>query len=188
VFRRYASHSVRFSDARSSRYEDLAVGDQVRMLGTRSQDGVGFEAELLVSGAFRTLRGTLLGIDPVRGELRIQGENGKAETVTVTVGPDVRPRRVPPAAGASKGNGERSPQGGLDDVLERWPEVSLAELATGEEVAVLAARSEGASRVTAIKLLAGLPAPAAQGAHGRDGTGADTDDGPDMLGAGDELP
>jgi hypothetical protein len=39
--RRYSSDSIRFSDARASRLEELNTGDQVKARGTRSKDGTG---------------------------------------------------------------------------------------------------------------------------------------------------
>jgi hypothetical protein len=203
VFRRYAPSSVKFSDARPSTFEDLVVGDQVRMLGERSEDGANFQPEQVVSGAFRTLRGPVVSVDAGRGELRVQAASngGKPTTVTVTVGPDVRLHRLPadsplgsPAAGrpASPPEGTRPHRVDLDEMLDRLPRISLAEVRTGEEIAVLGTRSDDVSRLHAMKLVAGLPASVPQAAEGRGGRGgpegAEAGEGPEMLGLGGELP
>ncbi len=183
TYRRYAPHSARFSDARPSRFEELAVGDQVRMLGERGADGRGFAADEIVSGAFRTLRGTVLGVDPVLGEIQVRLRNGEARTVVVVVGPEVRPRRMPAASPP-----ESPGRTGVDDVTERWPETSVAEIAIGEEMAVLASRTENDAKVRAIALVAGLLSPAAP-ERDRGGQERDAEDGgPDMLGSGEDQP
>ena len=199
VYRRYAPHSARFSDAQPSRFEDLAVSDQVRMLGNRSDEGRTFVPEQIVSGAFRTLRGTVLTADPALGEIRVQVRNGEVRTVVVSVGPEVRPRRMPPHSGSGQRGETAGSHGGpaasqdrlgrssVDDVTERWPEISFADIGSGEEVAVLASRTDDGGNVRAIKLVAGLPRPAMQEqGHGQETDGGD--DGPDMLGSGDEQP
>jgi hypothetical protein len=193
VFRRYAPNSVRFSDARPSAFGELGVGDQVRMLGERSEDGGTIVPEQVVSGAFRTLQGAVASVDPGQGELsvRVASDDGPPTTVTVTVGADARLHRLP-AGGGSGGEGAGPPRGNLDEMLDRLPRISLGQLATGDEVAVLGTRSSDVSRLNAIKLVAGLPAPDSQPAenHGeRGGPGGEgTDEGADRLGFGGELP
>ncbi len=183
VFRRYAPNSVKFSDARPSSFEELAVGDQVRMLGDRSADGAGFEPEQIVSGAFRTLRGAVASVDVEQGELGVRTvSGGEPSSVTVRVGPDARLHRLPADA----------PQRvDLDEMLERLPRISLGEVGIGEEIAVLGPKSDDGSRLTAMKLVAGLPAPVSQngdrrGEHGGP-EGTETGEGP-VLGLGGELP
>ncbi len=197
VFRRYAPDSVRFSDARPSSFEELEVGDQVRMLGERSEDGGGFGPEQVVSGAFRTLRGAVLGVSAAMGELTVRASSngGEPATVTVAVGPDVPLHRLPadssrrpPVAGQASGP---PPGSNLDEVLDRAPRITLAEVQAGEEIAVLGTRSEDPSRLRAMKLVAGLPASAARGGEspGRSGPGGGEEgEGSDTLGLGGELP
>jgi hypothetical protein len=94
VFRRYAATSVRFSEARPGAFADLAVGDQLRVLGNRSADGARVTAEQVVSGAFRVVRGVVAEVDAAKGTVSVR-ENGKA-AVTITVSPDTLLRRLPP--------------------------------------------------------------------------------------------
>src|SRR6185295_12013889 len=42
--RRYAPDSIKFSDAKPNKFEELKVGDQVRALGNKSADGTHFTA------------------------------------------------------------------------------------------------------------------------------------------------
>ena len=98
-FRRYAPDSIRFSDARPSRFEDLAVGDQVRALGNRSADGARFTPEEVVSGTFRTLVGTITAVNPQTNEVTVTpvgASAGGAQPFTVRVNADSLVRRIPP--------------------------------------------------------------------------------------------
>src|SRR5262245_58024884 len=59
--RRYSPESIRFSDARACRWEDLRIGDQVRARGTRKDDAH-FLVEELVSGSFRDFAATIVAV------------------------------------------------------------------------------------------------------------------------------
>src|SRR5688572_15667113 len=48
------------------------------------------------------------------------------------------------------------PRGGIDEMLERFPNISVADLKPGEVIAVSSTRTSTPSRITAIKLLAGV--------------------------------
>lgn len=54
------------------------------------------------------------------------------------------------------GGGMRGGQGGIDDMLERFPNISVTDLKAGDMVAVSSSRTANAERITAIKLLAGV--------------------------------
>ena len=94
VFRRYAPGSLRFADARAGTFEDLAVGDQVRVLGAKSPDGARIVAEQLVSGSFRVVRGVLK--QSTDGVLSVQEEGKGAGMVAVTLAEGALVRRLPP--------------------------------------------------------------------------------------------
>lgn len=54
------------------------------------------------------------------------------------------------------GGGMRGGQGGIDDMLERFPNITVADLKPGDVIAVSSTRSTDTTRITAIKLLAGV--------------------------------
>jgi len=68
-FRRYAPDSVRFSDAKPSKFADLQVGDTVRALGEKNDDGARFKAEELIFGSFLTIAATVISVNPASGEV-----------------------------------------------------------------------------------------------------------------------
>ncbi len=71
MLRRYAPNSVKFSDARPRRFEELKVGDMVKVLGTSNEDRSRLTAEELVSGSFRTIAATVVSFDPGRNTVVI---------------------------------------------------------------------------------------------------------------------
>lgn len=163
--RRYAPDSVKFSDARPSRLEEIQVGDQVRALGTRSPDGARYVAEQLVSGSFRNVVGTVEAVSPRDNTLRVK-ELGTRKSWLVVVNPDSNLRRVPPFEAERPGMRPEGPGGAgvalgarprdLQLFLERMPVITLADLKPGDAVAVASTRGADASRMTAITLLAGV--------------------------------
>ena len=57
-----------------------------------------------------------------------------------------------PGGGGSPGG----PRGGIDDMLERFPNITAADLKVGDMIAVSSSKSTNADRITAIKMLAGV--------------------------------
>lgn len=93
-FRRYASDSVRFSDARSSSFKDLQPGDLVRALGNKNAEQTRFDAEAIVSGAFKTVGGTVSAVNPATNEIKIS-QLGTQQPLTILVNPNSLLRRLP---------------------------------------------------------------------------------------------
>ncbi|HUR96463.1 MAG TPA: hypothetical protein VMZ26_00215 [Pyrinomonadaceae bacterium] len=191
---RYAPNSVKFSEAKTSSINEIQAGDMLRALGDRSPDGASFTAEEIVTGAFRTVAGTVKTVDVVKNEVVITDAQSKKD-ITVELGSASVLKRFPPemaqrmagaqggpggpgrpgggpagagaparpqANGASPSGGPggpgRGPGGGrgIDDMLERFPNITAAELKTGEVIAVSSTKNNTPDRITAIKLLAGV--------------------------------
>ena len=195
--RRYAPESIKFGDAKMSTFSELQVGDQLRALGERAPDGTKFSPEKIVTGAFRTVAGTVTAVDVATGELKIT-ETDKKVPLTIVVKQDAVVRRFPPAGemggmmmmrpgggggnptggppaggapasgapaggapagGAAQGgpgNGPRRAGGfNIQDMLERLPTVSLADVKVGEMIIVSSTKGTDPTRLTAISLLSG---------------------------------
>jgi len=95
VLLRYAPDSVKFSDAQPSTLEEIKVGDQVRALGTKSEDGNRFAAEKLVSGTFRNLGATVISVDAPGGAVTVK-DLTSGQPVLVRTNADSRLHRLPP--------------------------------------------------------------------------------------------
>jgi co-chaperonin GroES (HSP10) len=120
-FRRYAGDSVKFEDAKPGTLAQIHVGDQLRVLGTKSDDGSSIPAEVVVSGSFMNLAGLIATIDAVKGMLTLKDLATK-KTVTVTITANSNVRTLPPQAAAmfaarakggaaAGGSGGGAPQG-----------------------------------------------------------------------------
>ena len=110
--RRYAPDSIKFSDAKPSTFNELKVGDQIRALGDKSEDGLRFTPVKVVTGAFRTVAGTVKEVDPATGEIKITDMEKKVP-LTIIVKQDSVMRRFPPMSemGALMGGMGRGPGG-----------------------------------------------------------------------------
>lgn len=186
VYRRYAPNSVKYSEAKTSAFEELKPGDMLRAVGDKSADGASFAAEEIVTGAFQTVAGTVKAIDAAKNEVVITDLISKKD-VTVELGSASLLKKFPeqmaqmmaarqagaggqgprqggqgqqgrPQAGAGGGGGFGGGQrgGGIDEMLERFPNITAADLKVGDMIAVSSSKSATADRITAIKLLAGV--------------------------------
>ncbi len=182
-FRRYQTDSVKFSDAKPSTFGDLKAGDQVRALVDKNEEngsGTRFTAEEIVSGSFRTIGGAVTAVNPDTGEIKINDIQSK-QPLTVAISKDSLLRRLPPdqaklllqstqsarPAGSSGGGDAKSPSpqttaasGSVDlqNMLEQLPALTIAEMKPGEMIVLSSASEPGATRVTAIALVAGVDA------------------------------
>jgi hypothetical protein len=220
--RRYAPDSIKFSDAKPSRFEELQVGDQLRALGERSTDGAHFTAERVVTGSFRTVAGVVTAVDAATGEVKINELQTK-QPLTIVVKNDAilrkfsltgemgammaGPKPGGPVGGPSVGPGSAAGPGAgqaavgqaalgqaaannkptqpsasatgaapvvgpggapggpgmagrpaafnVQEMLERQPTISIADLKVGDTIVVSSTKGADASRLTAISLLSG---------------------------------
>ena len=185
-FLRYADNSIRYDEAKPSSLAEIKAGDMLRALGARSPDNTGFAAEEIIAGAFQTIAGTVKSVDVEKKEVIIKNlQTGKDVTVVVNdaslmkkfpaemaermagfgMGGGVRPagQGVTPPGGQGQaqmrgrggaGGGPRS--GGIDDMLERFPNITTADLKPGDMIALSSTKNANMDRVNAIKLLAGV--------------------------------
>ncbi len=171
VLRRYAPDSVKFSEARPSRFEQLEVGDQVRALGETDEDRTRLTAVELVSGSFRTIPGIVSAVDANGGLLQLT-DLATHRRIDVRVTPDSLVRRLPALTAqmlAMRISAARTPAGSvppevlarrgprdLESAIEALPPESLEDIKPGEALVISCTKSEDPSKVTAITLLAGV--------------------------------
>jgi hypothetical protein len=109
--RRYAPDSIKFSEAKPSKFDELKVGDQVRALGDKSSDGTHFTAEKLVTGSFQTIAGTVTAIDTATGEVKINNMQTK-QPLTIVIKSDSVLRKFPAEMAMMMGAGRGPGAGG----------------------------------------------------------------------------
>lgn len=83
-YMRYAPDSIEFGRAVKSTIADIQKGDEIRVLGDKSADGMEVAAERIVSGSFKTTSGTIKSINAETGEVTISDLITKKD-VTVKV-------------------------------------------------------------------------------------------------------
>lgn len=92
---RYAPNSVKFSDAKPGTFGDIRVGDQIRALGSKSEDGSRFTAEKIVSGTFRNLAATVISVDASAGAVTVK-DLATQKPVVVRTNAESQLHRLPP--------------------------------------------------------------------------------------------
>jgi co-chaperonin GroES (HSP10) len=174
-FRRYAGDSVKFEDAKPGTLAQIQAGDQLRVLGAKSDDGSSIQAEVVVSGSFKNLAGLIATIDAANGTLTLKDLATK-KTVTVTITANSNVRTLPPQAaamfaarakGGASGSGGGSPQGAsqadasgggrpgggsgrsaggdLSQLVARLPNKTIADLKVGDAVMIVASQPDPSS-------------------------------------------
>jgi hypothetical protein len=181
-YRRYAGDSVKFEDAKPGTLAQIQTGDQLRVLGTKSDDGSSIQAEAIVSGSFKNLAGTIATIDAAAGTLTLKDLATK-KTFTVAITGNSNVKTLPPQAaamfaarakggangagpqggqsnaseGGRPGGGGRSGGGDLSQMVGRLPNKTIADLKVGDAVMIVASQPDaGSSAVTAVTLLSGV--------------------------------
>ena len=94
IIRRYAPDSVKFDDAKPGTLDQIKPGDQLRARGNKSADGNELAAEEIVSGAFRSVAGTVIATDAATGSITLTDLVTK-RPVTVRVNNDSQMRKLP---------------------------------------------------------------------------------------------
>jgi len=202
---RYSDTSVKFDDAKPAGIADMAPADQVRVLGTRSEDGKQVTAERVVFGSFKTVALAIEKIDPATGLLSVKDLQSN-QKFTISLVPGASIRRIPaemaamfgggarpgmgmgggmgapagaspagarpaeargqnPGAPPAMGMGGRSPGAsgprggrGMEDIVERMPAITLADLKKEDWVGAVVGRIDASGRAVAFNLLAGIEA------------------------------
>jgi hypothetical protein len=166
VLLRYAPDSVKFSDAKPSTFEQIKVGDQMRALGTKNEDGGHFAAEKLVSGTFRNFGVTVISVDAQNHAIAVK-DLGSELSILVRTNADSKLHHLPPAVahslaalnsgGTSAGKAGGEPgaeQLDVQQMLEHAPVLDLGELKPGDPLIVVSTEGANPSVVTAIDILA----------------------------------
>lgn len=184
LIRRYAPDSIKFEEAQPSTLDAIKVGDQVRALGEKSEDGGKLTAQEIVSGSFKEIAATVISVDAASNTMRVTDLKTKTP-VTVKLVPDSNFRKLPEqmaqmlaarnrppedaagrgargggddsTGGRGRGFGGRGGGGGdLTKVLGSLPKANLAELKKGDAIIVLSTVGTTPDQMTAITMLSGV--------------------------------
>jgi hypothetical protein len=182
-FRRYVPGSLKFEDARASKFDEVHAGDQLRALGDKTGDGK-FVAEQVISGAFKTIGVTVTAVDQSTGKITAATLDQKKPVIISINGDSVLHRIPPPVATAiaqkakgeankpagppatpGKGDAPKSPSAApkpgqpvidVQQMIDSLPTVALADIKPGDVLAVTGALENDDAHLVAIKVAAGV--------------------------------
>jgi Domain of unknown function (DUF5666) len=89
----YSLDSARFNDAKPGTFAEIKVGDQMRVLGNKTEDGATILAEKILSGTFRQLAATITSINAQTGEILVKDLATK-KPLTIKVETDSTMRKL----------------------------------------------------------------------------------------------
>jgi hypothetical protein len=182
IYRRYAPDSVKFEDAQVGTLSQIQPGDQLRMRGTKSEDGTTEVAEEIVSGSFSNISATISSIDAAANTVTVKDLATK-KTVVVKVTPNSEIKTLPAMmaarlagahggyGGGGYGGGAGRPGGGmggpggpggrmgggdLSSMVARLPATTLSALKAGDALMIVGTQTPGSTGITAITVLSGV--------------------------------
>lgn len=179
-YHRYSLDSAKVSDAKPSTFAEIKTGDQVNVLGNKSEDGATIRAESIFAGIFRQIAATIVSIDTATGEMKVTDLATKKPLI-IRVNADSTMKKLSeqvaqglarryqagsrsaggPAGGdsapaAQRGGGGMRGGGDIGQILERSPAIPLSDLKPKDAIMVSTTMGTDPTRVTAVMLLAGV--------------------------------
>lgn len=171
VIRRYSPDSAKPADARPATLADVKPGDQIHVLGNRSEDGATVAAEEIYAGTFRQIAATIDSIDPATGQMKVT-DLATRKPLFIRVTSDTTMKKLPEQMaqmlarryqGGARGEANRAAPpdgrgrgGDIGQMLDRLPAIQLAELKPKDAIMVSTTLGSDPSKVTAVMLLAGV--------------------------------
>jgi hypothetical protein len=167
-YRRYLPDTVKLSDAVTSSFAEIKVGDQLRALGQYGADGASFIPEEIVTGAFRVLLGKIIAVNPATNELQIMLLQSaqpltvvlKTETFVRRLTPElvelIKQKESAPAAATPAQPAAGKESASIQDLVEHLPLLKTGDLQPGEMTRILTSSGGTAQRITAINLTVGI--------------------------------
>ena len=120
-YHRYTPDSAKASDAKPSSFGEIKAGDQIRVLGNKSEDGLTVTAESIYAGEFRQLAATVVSVNAASGEMQVKDLATK-KPLTIKVDSDSTLKKLDPqmatmlarryGAGRGQGGPGQGGQGG----------------------------------------------------------------------------
>jgi hypothetical protein len=182
---RYAPDSLRAEDARQGSFSDIRVGDQVRVLGSRTSDGKTVTAEEILSGSVVRSFGTITDINAAANEVSIKNDQS-GQSFTVSLGKNSVIKRLPPevaqnleqrrekrqqrrqaqvestgvqtenrAVGGNRRGADGGQRRGFQQLLESQPAIAIADLKKGDALMVTGTQGTDTAHLTAVNVIAG---------------------------------
>jgi len=127
MVRRYAPDSAKFADAQWSTIAGIAVGDQVRTRGNKSEDGTRLTADDLVYGTFRSAIGMITAVDAEAHKITIT-DLATNQPLTIRVTADTQLKEMPDFRGMFKNGSPAEHAGPVGKVVSDPQKLDVAKL------------------------------------------------------------
>jgi hypothetical protein len=157
AIRRYAPDSVRFTEAQPSSLNEIAIGDQIRTRGDRSEDGASLTADDVVFGTFLTTLGSITEVNREAGEMKILDSTSK-RALTIRLTADTQMKKMPELRDMlfSRPKAGDHPPTTMSEMLQHLPAGAIDDLKVGTSVVVTSTRGALPDRVTGIMVIANV--------------------------------
>jgi hypothetical protein len=154
TYKRYASDSIRFADAKNSGLTEITVGDQLRARGQKNSDGTKIDAEDVVFGTFLSRAGTITAVNSAAREITLKDlANNKPLTVKFLA--DSQIKRMPEMAAGGRGG---TPPNGSGPSPQPSPPAPAQGRGSGPSAGAAPGRGSGRGAGTDIgQMLESLP-------------------------------
>lgn len=147
-------------------FDDIAPGDRVLARGTKSPDEFAALRVVVLSKedvakhreSFKTIGATLTAIDFQKGEITATTLDQK-KPIQIAMVKESSVRRIPAtmvSAIAQKARANR--QSDVQQMIETLPTLPLSDLKVGDVVSITGTREKDETRITAIRMIAGVDA------------------------------
>lgn len=141
---RYSPDSVKFADAKASKFDEISAGDQIRARGDKSADGLKVNAEEIVFGTFLTKAGSVISVDSSGGQVDIK-EIGTGKTITVKLTRDTTIKQMPASAPAAGGS--------IAQLIEQLPAGRVEDIKAGTPIVVSSTKGSEPDKLTGITVV-----------------------------------
>jgi len=175
ILRRYAPDSVDFASAQPGILAQILPGDQLRVRGDKSADGLTITADEIVSGSFRNIAGPITAIDLAAATITVKDLTTR-RSILIHTTPATSLKKLDarasaflamraaggttPAAGTATATGAPAAPArhfDLAQVIQRMPAVPLSTYAVNDAVMIVASAPDATgTSVTAITILGGV--------------------------------
>jgi hypothetical protein len=169
-FTRYSPASPKAPVA--SQLSEIQPGDQIRVIGSKDENGSIITAKKIYSGSFRTVAGTIASISRDGKDITVTDGRTK-QPVQFVLTSDSSIKKLPPQAAAALRQRTAGAGGDISHLLQSAPTVSASDLQPGEAVIASGGAGPNHSPLTATNIVIGVEPllqtpPARRGNHSSD--------------------
>jgi hypothetical protein len=138
-----------------SQLSEVQPGDQIRVIGTKDENGSIITAKKIYSGSFRTVAGTIAAVSPDGKDITVSDRRTK-QPVQFLLSSDSSIKMLPPQAAA--GLAQRAPggSGDISQLLQSAATINVSDLHPGEAVIASGGAGPNHSPLTATNIVVGV--------------------------------